>query len=168
MTLAAAGGYSVTLQKCKKALGQCSSWQTWTGHVADESAASAHIAEYEKLWTEAEVAAGRAVRAMVALEGMVLIPMTSVWRGVVVVHFEAPVSAEYLADPEQAWREFNNNCAQVVAEMIADARADVTGTLAALREDGMVPDGPYRTPEAQRESDGDVIWMDWRIPVGLK
>ena len=168
MTLAASGGFSKFLERAKKTLGQCTAWQTWTGDTGDETAATLHIAEYEKLWTEAEVAAGRDVRAMISVEAMRLIPMTSVWTGTLVYHFEMPVAAGYVNDPEQAFRDFNNNCAAVVAEMVADGRADTTGLLLALREEGMTQDGPWRTPEAQRETDDDVIWMDWRIPAGLK
>lgn len=168
MALAAAGGYSKFLERAKKTLGQCTTWQTWTGDTGDETNATLHIAEYEKLWTEVQVDAGRDVRAMLALENMHLIRGTSVWTGTLVIHFEMPVAGAYVNDPEQAFRDFNNNAAQVIAEMVSDATADTSGLLLALRGDEMSQDGPHQTPESARETDGNVIWMDLRIGAGLR
>ena len=168
MALAASGVFSEALAKAKKLVGQCTAWQTWTGDTGDETAATLHIAEYEKLWTEAEVAAGRDVRCMIRLAGARFVPGSAVLAGEIEVHFEAPVSAIYAADVEQAFREFNNNLAAVLAEMVQDSLDDVSGNLMFIRGGEMSGGEAFRTPESARETDDDVIWAEVRFPFGQK
>jgi len=91
---------------------------------------------------------------------------TNVWGCVYVYHFEAPVSADYATDPEQAFREFQNNLGATLDEMRGDALADTTGLLPAIRPDEMTIDGPYETPETELQTDDHMIWADVKIPAG--
>lgn len=167
MALAASGPLSLIVARAKKTLGQCASWQTWTGHAADETAATLHIAEFEKRWAAQDVASGD-VRAMVKPERARPVLSSNVWAAELVFHFEAPVSEAYKADSEQAFREFQNNLGAVIDEMRADCLADVTGLLLALRPDEGAIDGPFVSVEANPASDALIMWADYRVPAGPK
>ena len=167
MALAASNPMSLILARAKKTLGQCTAWQSWTGHDDDETSATAHIAEYQKEWEESEVDAGRDVRAMIALAGARPFLNTSFWSAEVVFHFEAPVDPLYTGDPEQAFREFNNNLAGVLAEMVADAAADTAGLLLNIQPGSLqFLATPQRVPEDARDTDGDVIWAEVQLACG--
>lgn len=167
MALAASGVLSTIAGRAKKTLGQCTSWQAWTGHSADEISATLHIAEFERKWADSDVGPGD-VRAMLRPEHAQPVRNTGIWQAEIVFHFEAPVGAEYLADSEQAFREFQNHLGAVIDELRADSLVDTTGLLLALRSDEGAIDGPYLAVEQQAAVDVPIVWADYRVPAGPK